>query len=80
MARRIIVYRDYRPGRKGKFVSRETYNRSQAQGSTRHIHREYITSQKITNRIDSLDDLFDIQDDEDLFEHEYHGTGEYGED
>ena len=75
MARRTIVYRDYRPGRKGKFVSEETYNRSQAQGVTCHIHREYITKTKI----DSVDDLFDIQDDDDLIDYEYHGTGEYGE-
>lgn len=75
MARRIIVYRDYRPGKKGKFVSEETYNRSQAQGVTCHIHREYISK----TSIDSVDDLFDIEDEPDLVDHEYHGTGEYGE-
>ena len=74
MARRIVVYRDYRPGRKGKFASEQAYNRSQAQGVTCHIHKEY-TGTKIT----SVDDLFDIQDDDDLIEYEYHGTGEYGE-
>jgi 2-phospho-L-lactate guanylyltransferase (CobY/MobA/RfbA family) len=75
MARRIIVYRDYRPGKKGKFVSEQTYNRSKAQGKTRHIHKEIISRVDIN----SVDDLFDVQDDDDLIDYEYHGTGEYGE-
>lgn len=74
MAHRRIVYRDYRKGREGKFASKAAFNRSQAQGTTCHIHREYIKEESI----DSVEDLYAIEDEPDLEEYEYHGTGDTG--
>lgn len=71
MARRVI-YRDYRKGRAGQLSNRETYNRSRAQGKTCHIHREYVH----TNDIDSIDDLEEFEDDDNLVDYEFHGTGD----
>jgi len=76
--KRRVIYRDYRPGRQGKFASRESFNRSQAQGTTSHIHREYIDVDLV--HIDSLDDLWGYEDyeDYDYDEFEFHGTGDTG--
>lgn len=70
---RRIVYRDYRKGHHGEFTSEATYNRSRAQGATCHIHREYVN----TDVISSIDDLYDVQDDDDLVDYEFHGAGRY---
>lgn len=75
MASRRIIYRDYRSGSAGRFVSKETFNRSQGQGVKCQIHREYIT----VNVIRSVDDLYDIQDEPDLDWEEFHATGDTGE-
>lgn len=73
---RHYVYRDYRPGRRGQFASESTFNRSQAQGVECHVHKELIESGKSA----TLDDLFNYEDlpDEELFEYEFHGTGDTG--
>ena len=72
MARKT-VYRDYRPGKRGQFSSKAAFNRSQSQGVKCHIHREYVY-----DSISSIDELFDIQDDDDLDYEEFHGTGNTG--
>ena len=73
---RRIVYRDYREGKHGQFVSESTYNRSRGQGATCHIHREYVN----TDVVSDISDLygFDDYEDEDLVDYEFHGTGDTG--
>ena len=75
---RRLVYRDYRPGRAGQFASRETFQRSQAQGATCHVHREYVGVP--ANDIDSVDELYDYEDygEDEVDEQEYHATGDTG--
>jgi hypothetical protein len=69
------VYRDYRPGQRGKFTSEETYNRSQAQGVECHIHREQVSEASIS----SLDDLAEYDDyDGDWEFYDVQGTGDTG--
>lgn len=71
---RHFVYRDYRPGKTGQFASEASYNRSRAQGVKCHVHKEYLPK-----TIDSVDDLFAIEDDDNLEPEEFHGTGDTGE-
>lgn len=76
MAKRKI-YRDYREGREGKFASEETFNRSQAQGVTCHIHEEKVDKPKLADDVAILFEYEDYEDYE-LVEQEYHGTGDTG--
>lgn len=71
------IYRDYRPGHKGQFASKAAYNRSQGQGVECHIHREKIETPDTIESIDDLEEYEDYPDDE-LFEYEFAGTGDYG--
>lgn len=75
MSRRY-VYRDYRPGHHGEFTSEETFNRSQGQGVTCHVHRERVE----TGTPATLEDIWEFDDypDEELYEYEFHGTGDTG--
>lgn len=71
-----LVYRDYRPGGGGRFVSEATYNRSVGQGGEL-IHREYVGAAE-SPYIDSVDELYDYEDIEDFDTQEYFVTGDTG--
>jgi hypothetical protein len=74
MASRRIIYRDYRVGSTGRFVSKEAYNRSKAHGGT-SIKREYVTVKAIR----TISDLYDLEDyDGDFEPQEYDATGDTG--
>lgn len=74
-----IVYRDYRPGKRGQFTTEETFNRSQGQGVECHVHKEKVKTESDDEV--TIDDLFDYEDvpEEDLIVEEYHGSGGYEE-
>lgn len=76
MAKTRYIYRDYRNGKNGEFTDEATFNRSQGQGVTCHVHRERVkVSAKTT-----IEDLFDYEDypDDELEVQEIHGTGDTG--
>jgi len=69
MARRKIIYRDYRKGRAGEFTSEAVYRRAQASGSKK-VRREYTRIYDIA----SLEDLSEYEDMEPT--EEFHATGD----
>lgn len=71
------IYRDYRPGHKGQFASKEAFNRSQGQGVECHIHRERVKTQDVIDSIEEIEEFEDFPDDE-LFDYEFAGTGDTG--
>lgn len=71
MAKRRIVYRDYRPGKAGQFTSLRAYNASKKSGGYR-IKREYVKVYDIS----TLDQLAEYEDDDNLELEEFHGTAD----
>jgi hypothetical protein len=71
------VYRDYRKGHEGEFITRETYNRMRGQGIDVRTERVEIPD---AETVTSVDDLFEYEDypDDELFEYEFHATGDTG--
>lgn len=76
-------YRHYSKDKAGQFASKESFNRSQAQGgdNVQGENIEYPDEDTIT----SVDQLFGAAeawdydfDPEDFVEYEYHGTGDTG--
>ena len=68
------VFRDYRPGHEGEFLSEEDFYRL---GGVQGEYIEIPDEETITN----IEQLFEISEDEDYEdypEYEFHGTGDTG--
>lgn len=89
MAKRVI-FRDYRPGKGGRFASRATFERSKAHGGSKIKQQEievtverdeggrFITPVDSDLEIDSVEDFEEYEDYEDLVDYDFHGTGDTG--
>ena len=68
------IYRDYRPGHEGEFLSEEDFKRFGG------VSGEYIDAPD-ENTITNIEQLFEMSEDEDyedFDEYEFHGTGDTG--
>lgn len=74
MTKKRTVYRDYRRGHHGEFTTKKKFDN---QGPADGIHREKVDVPEVVNDVAILFEYDDYGDDE-LFEQEYHGTGDTG--